>query len=255
MDRLTRKELKTDKFAEGVGSGFEFLTEHKSQVTRWGLIVLAVAVIAGGVWLYRSHQANARAELFAKAMQIDDATVGAPQPPRLNYPTPEEKEKARTAAFAEVASKYPGTQEGAMAQLAVATEQADKGQIDQAIKTFKEASDSAPAPYDSVAKLSLAQMYASQGKAADAEKLLRELIDRPSVFVSKEQATLELAKVIGKTNPAEARKLLEPLSASSRTAVSRAAVAALGTLTASNTAPAAAPADVTPAAVSPAKSN
>src|SRR5581483_12339966 len=94
---------------------------------------------------------------------------------------------------------------------------------------------------------SLAQMYASQGKTADAEKLLRELVDKPSVFVSKEQATLELAKVIGKKNPAEARKLLEPLSASSRTAVSRAAVAELGTLTANSAAPGAAPVVVTPA--------
>ena len=237
MDRHTRKELKTDKFAEGVGSGFEFLTEHKSQVTQWGLIALAVVVVVGGIWLYRSHQATVRAELLGKAMQIDDATVGTPQPPRLNFTTPEDKEKARVAAFADVASKYPGTQEGAMAQLAVAAAQADEGKTDDAVKTFKDISENAPAPYDSVGKLALAQMYSSQGKSADAEKLLRQLIDKPSMFVSKEQATLELAKVIGKSNPAEARKLLEPLSASSRTAVSRAAVTALGNLTAANSAP------------------
>jgi len=53
------------------------------------------------------------------------------------------------------------------------------------------------------------------------------------VFVSKEQATLELAQVVAKRNPAEARKLLEPLSASPRSAVSRAAVSALGTIAAS----------------------
>ena len=80
MDRHTRKELKTDKFAEGLGSGFEFLSEHRGQAQRWGLIGLAVLVIAGGVWLYMSHQATARTELLAKAMQVDDATVAAPQP-------------------------------------------------------------------------------------------------------------------------------------------------------------------------------
>ena len=91
---------------------------------------------------------------------------------------------------------------------------------------------STPTPYDSVAQLSLAQIYQSQGKSADAEKILRQLVDKPSVFVSKEQATLELAKVLAKSNPAEARKLVEPLSASPRTAVSRAAVGVMATISA-----------------------
>jgi predicted negative regulator of RcsB-dependent stress response len=233
MDRHTRKELKTDKFAQGVGSGFEFLSEHRGQTTRWGLIGLAVIVIVGGIWLYRSHQATLRTELLGKAMQIDDAAVGTPQPPRLTFPTAEDKEKARIAAFTEVAVKYPGSQEGAIAQLAVAAAQADKGQIDEALKTFQSISDTAPAPYNSVAQLSLAEIYASQGKSAEAEKLLRQLVDKPTVFVSKEQATLELAKLLAKSNPAEARKLVEPLSASPRNAVSRAAVSVLGTISAS----------------------
>jgi predicted negative regulator of RcsB-dependent stress response len=230
MDRHTRKELKTDKFAQGVGTGFEFLSEHRGQAARWSLIGLAVVVIVGGVWLYRSHQATLRTELLAKAMQVDDAVVGPPQPPRQSFPTIEDKEKARIAAFTEVAVKYPGSQEAAMAQLAVASAQADKGQIDEALKIFKNIIDTAPEPYDSVARLSTAQIYASQGKNDEAEKLLKQLIDKPSVFVSKDQATLELAQVVAKRNPAEARKLLEPLSASPRSAVSRAAVGAMGNI-------------------------
>jgi len=237
MDRLTRKELKHDKFAEGVGSGFNFLSHHRGQAMRWGFTALAVVVIAGGIWIYRDHQATQRAALLAAALQIDDATVGAPQPPRRNFTTPEDKEKALMAAFAEVAAKYPGSNEGAMAQLAMAAAQADKGQIDEALKAFKTISDTAPAPYDSVAQLSLAQIYGSQGQAAEAEKLLRHLVDKPTVFVSKEQATLELAKLLATSNPAEARKLLQPLSASPRTPISRAAVAALGNIPAAGAAP------------------
>jgi len=237
MNRHTRKELKTDKFAEGVGFGFEFLSEHRGEAIRWGSIALAVVVIAGGIWLYRGHQATQRTELLAKAMRVDDATVGAPQPSRLNFATAEEKEKARIAAYTDVAVKFPGSPEAAMAQLAVASDQSDKGQIDEALKTFKAVMDTAPEPYNSVAKLSIAQIYASQGKNDEAEKLLRQLVDNPTVFVSKEQATLELAQVIAKKDPAAARKLLEPLSASQRTAVSRAAVTAMGEI-ALNSAPA-----------------
>ena len=42
-----------------------------------------------------------------------------------------------------------------------------------------------------------------------------------------------LAQMLAKSNPVEARKLLAPLSASPRTSVSRAAVAALGAIPAS----------------------
>jgi predicted negative regulator of RcsB-dependent stress response len=234
MDRYTRKELKTDKFAQGVETGWEFLAEHRGQTARWGAIALAVVVIAAGIWLYRSHQATQRTELLAKAMQVDDATVGTtPQPPRLNFATAEEKEKARIAAFMDVAVKYPGSQEAAIAQLAVAAAQADKGQVDEALKTFQKIVDTAPDPYNSVAKLSLAQIYESQGKTDEAEKLLRQLVDKPTIFVSKEQATLDLGQLLAKKNPAEARKLLEPLSQSKRTVVSRAAVAAMSSIPAS----------------------
>jgi len=233
MDRQTRKELKTDKFAQGVGTGFEFLSEHKGQATRWILIGLAVIVIVAGIWVYRSHQATARAELLAKAMQIEDATVGTPQPPRQNFATVEERDKARIAAYTDVAAKYPGSNEAAIAQLAVAASQSERGQLDDALKSFQSVMDTAPDPYNSVAKSSIAQIYASQGKDDEAEKLLRQLVDKPSVLVSKEQATLDLARLIAKKNPAEARKLLEPLSQSKRSIVSRAAVAAMGSIAAS----------------------
>src|SRR5450631_585603 len=128
MDRQTRKELKTDKFAEGVGTGFEFLSEHRGQATRYALIGVALVVIVGGIWAYRGHQATLRADLLAKASQIDEATIGTtPQPPRLNFATVEDRDKARIAAYTDVATKYPGSQEGAIAKLAMAAEQSDKG--------------------------------------------------------------------------------------------------------------------------------
>ena len=117
MDRHTRKELKTDKFAQGVGSGFEFLSHHRGQAARYSLIGVAVVALAGGYWLYRGHQTTLRTDLLSKAMLIDEAAVGPPQPPKLSFPTAEEKEKARLAAFTDVAAKYPGSQEGAIAQL------------------------------------------------------------------------------------------------------------------------------------------
>ena len=77
-----------------------------------------------------------------------------------------------------------------------------------------------------MAKLSLAPIYSATGRQAEAERLLRSVVDKPTLFVSKEQATIALARLIAKNKPEEARKLLEPLR-TERSAVSRAALAAL----------------------------
>ena len=88
--------------------------------------------------------------------------------------------------------------------------------------------DSGNKPYGSLAKLSLAQLYASQGKVADGERLIQSVIDHPTVLVSKESATVALAELIRNTDPQRARKLLEPLRSNPRSNVSRTALTILG---------------------------
>jgi predicted negative regulator of RcsB-dependent stress response len=231
MDRRTRKELKTDKFAQEVEHSFEFLTEHRSQVIRYGSIVVVVAAIILGGYYYHQHQIMVRQDALNKALQINDAVVSAtPKPPSLTYATQDAKDKAVTKAFTDVASMYHGTTEGAMAQLYLAGAAADKGKLDEAEKIYKDVADSAPDPYPSAAQFALAQIYAGQGKTADAEKLLRALIANPTVFVSKDEATLTLADMLVKSNPKEAQKLIDPLRQSNRATVSQAAITISGKL-------------------------
>ena len=74
--------------------------------------------------------------------------------------------------------------------------------------------------------MALAQVYASENKTADAEKLLRDLISNPPSTVSKEQATIALGQLLANSKPEEAHKLLDPLRTSTRISVSRAAITA-----------------------------
>ena len=228
MDSKTRKDLKTDKFAEEVGHTFEFLSLHRSEVQRYGIIAAVILVLAGGWYFYSRYQAGQRVEALAQALRVDDATVGAQaQPPLMNFPTLGEKEQAVKKAFADLAAKYHGTQEAAIAQMNLAASAVDKADLATAEKIYKDVIDSAPAPYASVATVALANIYTTQNKHPDAEKLLRALVDHPTTFVSKEAATIHLAEALSATNPAEARKMLEPLR-TARSSVSRAAIAALG---------------------------
>ena len=225
---LSRKELKSDRFALEVQHSVEYVGDHRRVIIRWTSIGAVVALALLGLYLYRQHEHTVRQEQLAQAFKIQNAQVGPPGNEYMtSFPTAAERDKASTKAFTDLAVKYPGTDEGSIAEYFLATAAADRGNIQEAEKRFKSVADSGDAGYGSLAKLSLAQIYNSEGKAADGEKLIRSIIDKPTVFVSKEEATIALARLIGPAKPLEAQKLLEPLRANERSAVSRAALTAL----------------------------
>ena len=224
MDRQLKKVVKSDEFKQQVWHSVDFVKDHTAEVKKYGAIALAVLLVAGGVYFYISHQSDTREEALAVALRIDQGTVGADnQPANLHFNTQDEKDKATEKAFREVANKYPGTQEGAIALINLGQAAVDRGDLTEGEKDFKNVVDSAPTAYASQAALALAQLYDIEGKTAEAEKLLDNLIKHPTVTVSKDEAELAMAKVKAKTDPAAARKILEDLQ-KSRNAVSKAAV-------------------------------
>ncbi len=224
MDKLTRRELKTDYVVEGV----HYLSTHRSKTILWGSIALAAIAIGAGVYFWMSTQKASRIELLTKAYTILDSPAGPPQGEfQPVYATTADRDNAAMKAFQEVANRYPGSDEGMIAKYFVASHAANEAKWADAEKQLKEVADKANPNTSSLAKLSLAQVYAAQNKTAESEKILRELIAKPTEMVSKEQATISLARVLMPSKPDEARKLLEPLR-TERSAISRAALALLG---------------------------
>ena len=231
MDRLTRKELKSDRFALEVQHGVEYVSDHRRQLIRWGSVALAVAVVVLAVFFYRGHEHQVRQAALREALRIQDATIGPAQNEfTVAFPTQADRDKAVNKAFTDLATKYSGSDEGIIAEFYLGTNAADQGKIPEAEKRFKIVVDSGNAPMASLAKLALAQVYGSEGKVAEGEKLLQSVIDHPTVMVSKEQATVALGELIAPTDPLRARKLLEPLRSSPRAKVSQAAISALSDL-------------------------
>jgi hypothetical protein len=114
-------------------------------------------------------------------------------------------------AFSDLVSTAGNTTEGHIARYYIGAIQADQGKLGEAEKSFKEVADNGDKKFSALAKLSLAQIYFADGRADQGEKVLRELIASPTIFVSADQATLTLAKYLAPKKPAEARKLVEPL--------------------------------------------
>ena len=232
MDKLTRKELKSDRFALEVTHSVEYVSQHPQQVIRGAVAAVAVALIVVGVLWYRSYQHNARQEDLHATMHIQNSVVGAAQSQYvMSFPTAEARNTAVVKAWSSLAAKYPGTEEGDIAEYFLGTNAADVGNLPEAAKNFKAAIDSGGGPYATEAKLALAQIYAAQGKLNDGVQLIQSVIDHPSVMVSKETAILAMADLIKTSDPQRAKKLVEPLRTSTRSAISKAAITLDSTLT------------------------
>ena len=212
MARITRKELKTDKFALEVEHTVTFFDEHRQELVRYGGIALGVAVLIAGYSIYAGREHVAREAALAHAIEVQEAGVGGMSATGgLTFPTQEAKDKEALKVFSDLKNKYSGSMEAEVAQYYLGSILADQGNLAQAEKSFQEAAEKGDARYAPLAKLSLAQIYFSDGRDTQGESMLRDLIAHPTVFVSSEQATITLARYLSVKKPAEARKLLEPL--------------------------------------------
>ena len=211
MARITRKELKTDKFALEIGHTVTLFEEHRKEIIRYGSAGLVVLLVVVGILVYSSRQHAARQQALAKAIDIEQSPVGAAAAGQPGFPTQDAKDQAALKAFTDLKNQYGSSAEGEIAEYYLGAIKSDQGKLLDAEKGFAEVADHGDARYSSLAKLSLAQVYFAEGHADKGEALLRELIKNPTVFVSKDQATMALARLIGPKRPAEARKLLDPL--------------------------------------------
>lgn len=225
MDKLTRKELKSDKFAIEVQHGVEVVSEHRKQIIQLGIPAVAALLIIVGIVSYRSYQHKVRQEALHAAMLIQNSTVGPQQSQYLvTYPTEQARETAVLKAWKDLAAKYPGSQEAGIAEFFLGTNAADNGNLAEAAKHFEAAVDMSDKEYASEAKMSLAQVYAGEGKVNEGAKVIQSVIDHPTVMVSKDAATLALAELIKDSDPKRAQQLVDPLRTSTRSGVSQAAI-------------------------------
>jgi hypothetical protein len=210
--RITRKELKSDKFAQEVGLTVTFFEEHQKDVIRYGGIGVLVALLIAGFVIYQRHEHAARQSALAAAIRIQETPVAtAAVGGQPTFQTQDAKDQAALKAFADLQSGNSGSDEGQIAQYYLGAIHSDQGKLGEAEKNFLEVANHANKNYASLAKLALADIYYSDGRADQGEKALRDLMANPTMFVSKDQAALSLAHHLMGKNNAEARKLLAPI--------------------------------------------
>lgn len=206
-----KEQLQHDQFSDSVSKVVNYTYRNRQQVIRWSVVALVVlALVGAGIW-YSSYRTGQRRADLEGAFEVASAQVGASGEFGKSYPTEEAKRQAELKAFSDVASKDGSSHEGRLALYYLGTLKAQsdpKG----AEADLKEVSDSSSdvAP---LAKIALSQLYSGQNRTADAQSLLRSLIDHPSSLVSKAQAQVLLAQLEQTTNPKDAKKILQNLKA------------------------------------------
>ncbi len=210
---IARKELKQDKFAAEVVHTVDYFAGHRKNFTMYGSIAAVVLLVITGGMYYRNGQIAARNQALGEAMALSNVQVGPGTPGGPpSYPTEAAKNDAITKAFTKITSDYSGSEEAYVARYILAGHAADEGKLDDAKKQYQDVADHANAGYASLAKLAIAQIDFSQNHAAEAETLLKDLMEHPTTLVSKNEATIAYARGIGATKPDEARKLLTALT-------------------------------------------
>jgi len=213
VDKLTRKDLKKDHFAESVGHTLEELSHRRKQVTRYAVIgVVVIAVIVGAVafYKYRTEERQKELRVLFRVLETPVLEPGQPTPGR-SYATIEERTAAFDKAAKELEAKYPGSNEVAVAKYFQATDLVDKGDLNKALELLNVAVADGNTDTRGLAELAKSQVLKALGRKDEAEKSLRAVIANPGGMVMADQGTLALAELLSESKPDEALKLLEPL--------------------------------------------
>lgn len=220
-----------DQFTDSVAHGMDYVVQNRQKFLPIVGGVVALLVLAGGFFFWQKSQGDVRQRALQDALDIQNAGVGqAANSYTETFPTEEAKATAAAKAFKDLAAKYSGTNEGAIGHYYLGVQAADKGNLAEAESHLRDAEKGGNEETVSLAKSVLADVLVAQGKSAEAEKVLNELIAKPSALVSKEQATVSLARIVAKRDLAKARALLEPMRGNANPTVSRAATSVLGEL-------------------------
>jgi len=215
LARLTRQELKKDEFGAQLGVGLDYFMHHKRPLLKWIAMAAGAVVLVFAVMLFLRHRNQAASEAFGNALETYHAQI-APEPPKdstaKTFKTDKERLEASIAEFNNVASEHRGTAPAKWARYYVALANISLEKYPDAEKELQTLISEGNADLSSSAKLALAGAYERQNKRAEAEKLLKELIEKPTNTVPKAMAQLTLADLYRNSNAAQARTIYQELA-------------------------------------------
>jgi TolA-binding protein len=213
-----RHQLKQDRFSkvtiEAAERTANWTVEHQSKVVAAVIALVVIGGIAFGGWYYVSQQDEKASFDLSTAVRTFDTPVrpaGVPAQPGFDsFASSPERATAARKQFQEIVDKYPHTHTADMARYFVGLASAQLNDNATAERSLQEAANSSNANLAALGKFALASLYRAENKDTQAIDLYSQLINKPTVVVSKATAQLELAGYYESQNkPDEAKKIYD----------------------------------------------
>jgi tetratricopeptide (TPR) repeat protein len=212
----TRHQLKQDRFSkvtfEAAGNAAHWSVEHQSKLIATVIVVIVIGAIAFGGWYYLNSQDEKASAEFSTAVRTWETALRPagvpPQPGTDSFASAQERATAARKQFQAIVDKYPRTHTADMARYFVGLASAQLGDNAAAERSLQEAARSSNADLAALGKFALASVYRAENKDAQAIDLYKQLMDKPTLVVSKATAQLELASFYeSRQKPDEAKKI------------------------------------------------
>jgi TolA-binding protein len=212
MKRVERHRLKENEVALSVERARETFEQHQSQILFGGVAVVAVLVVLGGYFFWRSRVDTASRTLLSQAMAVATAQVVPPTPPAPpggtapaastptppppgSYPTERAKLEAALPKFMAAANAYPSSKAGIAARYHAAATLLALGRPTEAIQRYKEVIDRAgEGLYGDMARLGLADAETAAKQYDAAITGYRELSTRKDGTLPVDGILMQLAR-------------------------------------------------------------
>jgi len=214
----TRHQLKQDRFSkvtiEAAENAAHWTEEHKTKLIVGVTAVVVIAAIVFGGWYYINSQdekASAELSTAVRTFETPVRPAGVPaQPGYDSFASAQERATAARKQFQAIADKYPHTRTADMARYFVGLAASQLNDNPAAERSLQEAAGSSNADLAALGKFALASVYRAESKDTQAVDLYKQLIDKPTIVVSKATAQLELAGFYeAQKKPDEAKRIYD----------------------------------------------
>ena len=218
MRAETRHQLKQDRFSkvtfEAAGNAAHWSVEHQSKLIAAVIVVIVIGAIALGGWYYLNSQDEKASAEFSTAVRTWETPLRPagvpPQPGTDSFASAQERATAARKQFQAIVDKYPRTHTADIGRYFVGLASAQLGDNAAAERSLQEAARSSNAALAALGKFALASVYRAENKDAQAIDVYKQLMDKPTLVVSKATAQLELASFYeSRQKPDEAKKIYE----------------------------------------------
>ena len=199
--KIRRQDLKRNELAETVGKTVDYVTGHRRGVTEIVAVVVGLAAIVAGFFMYRAWLERSAGRTLSEALAIMDTPLAAEQPGGATKTFASAAERRSQAEkLLRQAASHGSTASGRAAQVILAASGTEKAA--ESVDVFEKAARQSRSETAAAAEIDAARQLAADGKANDAIERLKRAIESPTSAAPKDALLFALAGIYEQTGAA-----------------------------------------------------